>query len=150
MIAEFSFNLYYASGGTQSAFETKRREFDVALSKIQKAIISTPPPIDELQQFLENIYNYLHPQIVPSISINEILTVVRDHSTLIDISCLEGIVEYFDIKKAESHTKVQRCCSVISSKHESFSLSGRNIQSNKNPLSSPMRNSCLCFRLGSY
>ena len=84
-------------------FDSMRREFDKAFSKIQEAIISNPPPIDELRRFLENSYNYLHPQVAHSISIKEILTVVRDHCTLIDISCLEGIVKRFDIKEAESY-----------------------------------------------
>ena len=33
----------------------------------------------------------------------DVLDVVRDHCTLINISCLEGIVECFDIKEAEKH-----------------------------------------------
>lgn len=103
MIAEFSFILCYVSGGAQTAFEIKRRELDIAFSKIQEAIISNPPPIEELERFLENSHNYLYPQIVDSISINEILTVVRDHCTVIDISCLDGIVKRFNIKNAESH-----------------------------------------------
>ena len=56
-----------------------------------------------MERFLENSYNYLYPQIVDSNSINEILTVVRDHCSVIDISCLEGIVKRFNIKNAESH-----------------------------------------------
>ena len=70
-----------------------RREFDIAFSKIQEAIISNPPPINELRQFLANRYNYLHTQVEHSVSIIEILTAMRDHCTLIDISCLEGIVK---------------------------------------------------------
>ena len=84
-------------------FESMRREFDIAFSKIQEAIISNPPPINELRQFLANRYNYLHPQVEHSVSIIEILTAMRDHCTLIDISCLEGIVKWFGIKEAESY-----------------------------------------------
>ena len=83
-------------------FESMRREFDIAFSKIQEAIISNPPPINELRQFFANRYNYLHPQVEHSVSIIEILTAVRGHCTLIDISCLEGIVKRFDIKE-QSH-----------------------------------------------
>ena len=38
-------------------------------------------------------------------SIDDILDLINDHCTLINISCLEGIVESFKIKEAESHTQ---------------------------------------------
>ena len=83
-----------------------KRELDIPFSKFQEAIISSLPPIVELQWFLENSYNYLHPQIVHFISINKILTDVRHYCTLIDTSCLEGIMDQFDINNAKTHIQM--------------------------------------------
>ena len=58
--------------------------------------------------FFADTYPYLKSQIAHSTSINDVLDVVRDHCTLIDISCLEGIVERFDIKEAEIHIQVYK------------------------------------------
>ena len=89
-------------------FESIKNKFDISFGKIQEAIISSPPPIDELQRFLANSYNYIHPQVAHFISVNEILTVLRDHCTLIDVSCLEGIVEQFHIEEAKIHIRAFR------------------------------------------
>ena len=53
--------------------------------------------------FFADTYPHLKSQIAHSKSINDVLDVVRDHCTLINISCLEGIVERFDIKEAKTH-----------------------------------------------
>ena len=53
--------------------------------------------------FFADSYPHLETEITNSKSINDVLDVVRGHCTLINISCLEGIVERFDIKEAEKH-----------------------------------------------
>ena len=80
-----------------------RKKFAKAFSNIRDAINKRPPPLDRLKLYLEDGYSQLRSQISHSNSIDEILDVVRDHCTLINISCLEGIVEHFDIKEAETH-----------------------------------------------
>ena len=61
-----------------------------------------------MKQFLRDGYSYLKSQIAHSNSIDDVLDVVNDHCTLIDISCLEGIVERFDIKEAKIHIQVYK------------------------------------------
>ena len=63
--------------------------------------------------FLEDCYPHFKSQIVHANSIDDVLDVVRDHCTVIDISCLESIVERFDIKEAEIH--IQRYKDVVQS-----------------------------------
>ena len=89
-------------------FGSSRKEFALAFSKIRKAINASPPPLEELKEFLEDGYSYLQPQLVHCNSISEVLRIVKDHCTLIDISCLEGIVERFDIKEAKTHIQVYK------------------------------------------
>ena len=61
-----------------------------------------------MKQFLRDGYSYLKSQIAHSNSIDDVLDVVNDHCTLINISCLEGIVEHFDIKEAQTHIKAYK------------------------------------------
>ena len=84
-------------------FGSLKREYAIALSNIREAINTTPPPLDKLKRFLKDGYSHLKSQIVHSNSIDDVLDVVNDHCTLINISCLEGIVTRFKIKEAETH-----------------------------------------------
>ena len=85
-----------------------RKEYAIAFSNIREAINATPPPLDKLKQFLRDGYSYLKSQIAHSASIDDVLDVVNDHCTLINISCLEGIVTRFKIKEAETHIQAYK------------------------------------------
>ena len=91
-----------------SIFGSIRRKFAVTFSNIRKAIKTSPPNLEELKLFLEDGYSHLQSEIDSTESIDGILTVVRNHCTLININCLEGIVERFDIKEAEMHIQMYK------------------------------------------
>ena len=61
-----------------------------------------------MKLFLEDGYSHLQSEIDNTKSIDEILTVVRNHCTLVNINCLEGIVERFDIKEAKAHIQTYK------------------------------------------
>ena len=85
-----------------------RKEYAITFSNIREAINTTPPPLDKLKQFLRDGYSYLKSQIAHSTSIDDVLDVVNNHCTLINISCLEGIVTRFKIKEAETHIQAYK------------------------------------------
>ena len=85
-----------------------RKEYAIAFSNIREAINTTPPPLDKLKQFLRDGYSYLKSEIAHSASIDDVLDVVNDHCTLINISCLEGIVTRFKIEEAEIHIQTYK------------------------------------------
>ena len=86
-------------------FGSVRKEFAKFFQKIREEIKSSPPPLEELKQFLKDGYPHFKSQVTHSNSIDDILDLVNDRCTLINISCLEGIVESFKIEKAETHIK---------------------------------------------
>ena len=94
-------------------FGSIRMEFAITFSKVQEAINRSPPPLDHLKRFLKDGYSHLKSQIVHANSIDDVLDVVRDHCTLTNISCLEDIVERFDIEEAKIH--IQRYKDVVQS-----------------------------------
>ena len=86
-----------------SVFGSVRKEFAITFSKIREMINASPPPLEELKRFLKHGYPHLKSQVAHSNSIDDILDLVNNHCTLINISCLEGIVKRFNIKEAETH-----------------------------------------------
>ena len=91
-----------------SIFGSMKSEYAVMFSNVKEAIRKTPPPLDELKEFLKDGYSHLESQIAQSNSIDNVLDVVNDHCTLINISCLEGIVKRFKIKEAEIHIQMYK------------------------------------------
>ena len=86
-------------------FASIRKEFAIAFSNIREAINANPPPLEELKRFLKDSCPHLKSQVVHCNSIDDILDIVYDHCTLMNISCLEGIVKRFKIKEAETHIR---------------------------------------------
>ena len=91
-----------------SVFGSIRQEFGIVFNKIREEINKSPPPLDKLKQFLRDGYSYLKSQIAHSTSIDDVLDVVNDHCTLINITCLEGVVKRFNIEQAEELIKTYK------------------------------------------
>ena len=91
-----------------SGFGSIRKEFGLTFSRVREAINASPPPLDRLKRFIVDSYSHLRSQVVCSNSVDDILDVVNDHCTLIDINSLEGIVERFKIKEAETHIQTYK------------------------------------------
>ena len=85
-----------------------RKKFAITFSKIRDAINEKNPPLEKLKRFIADGYPHLSPEISHANSIDEILDVVKDHCTLINTSCLEAIVERFDIKEAEAYIQTYK------------------------------------------
>ena len=71
--------------------------------------------MDALKCFFADSYPHLKSETTHSKSIDDVLNVVRDHCTLINISCLEGVVKRFNIEQAKEvietyKTFVQSLC----------------------------------------
>ena len=86
-----------------TVFGSVRKEFAIFFCNVREVINASPPPLEELKRFLKHGYPHLKSQVAHSNSIDDILDLVNDHCTLINISCLESIVESFKIKEAETH-----------------------------------------------
>ena len=89
-------------------FGSIRRRFAVTFNKIREVINKTPPPLDKLKRFLRDGYSHLKNEIAYSNSVDDVLDLVSEHCTLININCLEGIVERFDIKEAETYIQTYK------------------------------------------
>ena len=67
-----------------------------------RALINTVS-FDELKSFIEDCHPYLSPQLAHVNTTNDILHIIRNKCTLVDITNLEAIVDRFNIEDAKAH-----------------------------------------------
>ena len=84
-------------------FSNIRTEFGITFNIIRSIIESNPPPLEVMKKFLEDCYSPLKPSLAHAETINDVLDVVRDKCTLIDINYLEAVVRRFCIEEAKTH-----------------------------------------------
>ena len=85
-----------------TVFGNIRMKFGIMFDKIREIINAHPPPLDKLKIYLSDTYSHFKAEIAHCKSVNDVLNVVHGHCTLINIRCLEGIVERYDIKEANA------------------------------------------------
>ena len=87
-------------------FRSIRMEFAIAFYNIHLAITKSLSFItEELKKLLQDCFPELIPRLANCKSIDDVLDLVQDKCSLIDINCLEIIVKRFYIKDAEVHVQ---------------------------------------------
>ena len=86
-----------------SEFTKIRAKFGTAFNNIRSIIKSNPPPLEDIKEFLEDCDSSLRPSLAHSKSISDVLNVVRDKCTLVDINYLNAVVTRFNIEEAKTH-----------------------------------------------
>ena len=107
-----------------------RSKFGSTFFRVRKAFLKNSPLIEDLKTFLQDIFPDLKPQIAHVNTIGDILNIIREKCTLIDINYLERIVEEFDIREAKSYIEayksyMEEFCRTVSVKlclDESFNV----------------------------
>ena len=66
---------------------------------IEKAI----PSLDELKTYLRKCFRELRPQLSLSKSFEDVMEIVEDKCTIINICCLEAIIDHYNITEAKQH-----------------------------------------------
>ena len=59
--------------------------------------------LNELKSYLETCFPELSPQLVIAISFNDVKRIIREKCNVINVCCLEDVVDQFDIKEAKPH-----------------------------------------------
>ena len=102
-----------------SEFTSIRTKFGITFNIIRHIIKSNPPQLEDMKEFLEDCDSSLRPSLAHCESINDLLNVVRDKCTLIDINYLEAVVTTFNIEGAKTHIEsyketIDRFCQSVS------------------------------------
>ena len=61
------------------------------------------PSLEDLKIYLRRCFRKLRPQLATVESFDDVMDLVQDKCTIINVCCLEAIVEYFKITEAEPH-----------------------------------------------
>ena len=114
-----------------SEFTAMRAQFGIMLYEVQMAIERSQPPIDHLKLILKYIYPDLASQLSTSKSFNEVLSLVQEKCSIINVALLEKIVQALKLKEAEKHIntykeEIDKFCKTLSvrlSLNETFQVS---------------------------
>ena len=91
-------------------FTSIRGEFAKAVFNIRCCITKSTASAEEVKRLLYGFPD-LKPELSNAKTMNDILDVVHDKCTLINISYLEVVVEQFNIEDAKPHIKITRMLS---------------------------------------
>ena len=96
-----------------------RAQFGIMLYKVQMVIERSQPPIDHLKSILKYSYPDLASQLSTSKSFNEVLSLVQEKCSIINVALLEKIVQALELKEAEKHintykAEINKFCQTLS------------------------------------
>ena len=119
-------------------FNSMRLEFGTTFNKIRDAIKETSVTLENLKIFFRDCYPDLSPQLARTCSntLDDILEIIKEKCTLIDIGILKAIAKRFTITKADVYIKAYEdaidefCCTVTAR----LSLQESLVVSNSSPL----------------
>ena len=114
-----------------SEFTAMRSKFGRMFLRVRHVIKQHHTPIKRLIRFLRYIYPNLASRLSASKKIEDILSLVQEKCSLIDISLLENMIEEFELKEAEKHIKsykaeINKFCQTMSVRlclNETFQVS---------------------------
>ena len=85
----------------QYDFDRMRVTFRNLIDKVAPLIKAGIPSLDELKTYLRRCFQELAPQLSTAKSFNDVIDIVQDACTIINICCLEAIVDRYEITEAE-------------------------------------------------
>ena len=114
-----------------SEFTAMRSKFGRMFLRVQDVIKQHHTPIKRLIRFLRYSYPNLASRLSASKRIKDILSLVQEKCSLINVSLLENMIEEFELKEAEKHIKsykaeINKFCQTISVRlclNETFQVS---------------------------
>lgn len=76
--------------------------FEVVVPLIAKKI----PTLEELSRYLRRCFRELRPQLHDAKSFDAVMEIVENKCTVINVCCLEAIVDHYNVTDAKSHIEV--------------------------------------------
>lgn len=87
----------------QYDFDQMRVNFGNLIYKVAPLIEAGIPSLEELKTYLRRCFRELRPQLSVAKSFDDVMDLVQDTCTIINICCLEAIVDQYDITEAKHH-----------------------------------------------
>ena len=77
--------------------------FGNLMIKMSPLIKAGIPSLEDLKIYLRTCFRDLRPQLATAESINDVMDLVQDKCTIINVCCLEAIVDHYNITAAKQH-----------------------------------------------
>ena len=80
--------------------------FGNLIETVAPVISAGIPSLQELKLYLHRCFVELKPQLSLATSFDDVMEIVEDKCTVVNICCLEAIINHYNITAAEQHVKV--------------------------------------------
>ena len=102
-------------------FNSMRAKFAIFFTKVRDVFNTAQLPADKLKRSLQDYNPHLKSLLIDTNSTDDVLDIVREKCSLIDINCLEVIVDCFNLLEAKKHiedykSKLNEFCDNISAR----------------------------------
>ena len=102
----------------QHDFDQMRMKFGKLFYTVAPLIAKGIPSLQDLKTYLRRCFRELRPQLATAESLDDVMDLVQDKCTIINVCCLEEIVDQYDITEAKEHitnynTAVDEFCKKI-------------------------------------
>ena len=77
--------------------------FGNLMMKMSPLIKAGVPSLEDLKIYLRTCFRDLRPQLATAKSFNDVMDLVQDKCTIINVCCLEAIVDHYNITAAKRH-----------------------------------------------
>ena len=87
----------------QCDFDQMRVTFGNLIEAVVPLIAKAIPSLEELKRYLRRCFRELKPQLSIAKSFDDVMELVEDKCTIINVCCLEAIVDHYNIIEAKKH-----------------------------------------------
>ena len=87
----------------QYDFDQMKVTFGNLIVTVSPLIEKAVPSLEELKTYLRKCFRELRPQLSTSKSFDDVMEIVEDKCTIINICCLDAIVNHYNITEAKQH-----------------------------------------------
>ena len=87
----------------QYDFDQMRVTFGNLIEAVVPLIANGIPSLEELKRYLQRCFRELKPQLALAESFDNVMELVEDKCTIINICCVEAIVDHYNITEAKKH-----------------------------------------------
>ena len=85
------------------SFTSLQQEFTTLVSTLTRLIADNLSSLKELKMYLQRLFRELKPQLAHAKSSDDVITIIVEKYNIINVDCLEGIVDHLDVKEAKDH-----------------------------------------------
>lgn len=90
---------------TNGNFGAMKSIFETTFKKMYDETTDAAISFEALQRFFHQYCDHYSPELIEASTTNDIMELIKDRCTLIDINYLEAVINHFNIKKAIPHAK---------------------------------------------